>query len=908
MNENDEEILAELLIRWEELFEEGVDLSAIELAVDSPHLIGELERRIEGLKATSWLNEPLAIGNPFSKAQPSLKLTTLSGRYRLDELIAEGGFAQVWKAYDLELHRSVAVKLPKASRIDSTEAFLAEARRVARLNHPGIVTVHDVGIENGKCFIVSEFVQDGSLADYSAKNQITKELAIRWIIEIADALQFAHDKGIIHRDIKPPNILINHHGRALLADFGIAQSATKSGRFAPSIGTLRYMSPEQLDGQEVEPSSDVYSLGVLLYELIAKRSPYSTTEPSLLRREILLGGKKGLDVLPPDLKRICVKAMELEPSKRYQTAASMAEDLRKCDRNINGFIIAGALITLIIATFLAILFYRSTSGENKNQANKGVELFQINHDLEKVFSLDISPDGEKIVTGDVLSGLNIWNGNTGELISTLNGHKNWVRSVAFSPDAQFILSGSGGFIGKDGKPAVGDDNSVRLWDATTGKEIQKYENNKEPILSVQFSPDSNEILSAGDDDNVKLWDRRSGKLIHSMLGHWDDVHSAIFVPNSHFAVSGSEDGPIRLWDLDNGREIRSFIGHSGAVESLACTKDRKILVSAGKDSTIRIWNFDSGKGIRQFNGHLGEVNAIAISEDDHFLVGGGSDGIIRIWDIHSGEQVCVLEGHDRAVLCLVFSKDRQRVVSGGIDGTVRVWGLPKLSSSIPNKSLSINTDNLKSFEDYMKAGKELFQENEFDESVNLFSKAIEIQPMIAEAFFERAKGYFGGSNYKEGMADFKKALEIQPGNADFYMARASALSSISHFEEALADIQKAKLLMPARQKEFDRIKASIYADHAVKLSNGKNYAQAAIEVTKAMELVPGQNEYYHMRGKYFFNNKEYAKAAADFTEAIKIDPTNSQYYEHRAFCMHFLNRMEDKEADFRKVKELEYKP
>ena len=136
MNPNDNDLLAELLIHWEALFEAGTDLSAIELAPDRPDLTAELQRHIAALKATAWLNQPVGRFQAEPTPAPtSLEKTTLIGRYRLDELVAEGGFAQVWRAFDLELHRSVAVNLPKPSRIDSTESFMAEARRVARLKH-----------------------------------------------------------------------------------------------------------------------------------------------------------------------------------------------------------------------------------------------------------------------------------------------------------------------------------------------------------------------------------------------------------------------------------------------------------------------------------------------------------------------------------------------------------------------------------------------------------------------------------------------------------------------------------------------------------------------------------------------------------------------------------------------------
>jgi len=353
------ELLAELLLRWEELLERGRDTPASELAKDHPELIPQLERRIKALKEIAWLDKSLD-DDPHTEdppAKPTPPTRTLANRYRLDELIAEGGFAQVYRAYDTELQRTVAVKIPKPSKLKSKDDFLAEARRIARLKHESIVPVYDVGVEGDTCYIVTEYVESGSLAGKLVAGRLPQQQALRWVSEIADALEYAHINGIIHRDIKPANILIDHHGRAKLADFGIAHSATKTGESVLSLGTLSYMSPEVLQGQPSDHRSDLYSLGVVLYEVITGRIPYSSSEPNVLRKEIVLG--KPFD-WPADfsaeLRLICQKALSKSPHRRQASAAEFAAELRRADGGRKGNLLWPWIAVLLVIPALLTVF------------------------------------------------------------------------------------------------------------------------------------------------------------------------------------------------------------------------------------------------------------------------------------------------------------------------------------------------------------------------------------------------------------------------------------------------------------------------------------------------------------------------------------------------------------------------
>ena len=319
MTDRDRELLAELLLRWEELYEQGQDVPASQLAKDHPELADELARRIRVLKGIAWIDEPLDDDPPSDDPPPDPPPApkTLAGRYRLDELIAEGGFAQVFRAYDTQLQRTVAVKVPKASRLESKEAFQAEARRVAGLKHEGIVPVFDVGFDGDICFIVSEFVEGGSLAERLTRGSLTESEASRLVAEIADALHHAHSNGILHRDLKPANILLDHNGRAKLADFGIAGRSSDNGSSPNAFGTLRYMSPEQLDGGDADARSDIYGVGVVLYETLVGHPPPATPQ-----------GKEWLARIPTSLRPVVGKALDKRPQERHATAGEVARDLR----------------------------------------------------------------------------------------------------------------------------------------------------------------------------------------------------------------------------------------------------------------------------------------------------------------------------------------------------------------------------------------------------------------------------------------------------------------------------------------------------------------------------------------------------------------------------------------------------
>ncbi len=283
--------------------------------------------------------------DPFKTVDPdnapvdrsdTMALPERIGRYRLDRVLGEGGFGLVYLAHDEQLSRPVAIKVPRADRLAHAGAYLTEARTIARLDHPNIVPVYDVGSTAlVPCFIVSKYIEGTDLSARIQQSRMPLREAVELVATVAAVLHHAHSQGLFHRDIKPNNILLDHSGRPFVADFGLAlDEQDVGGKSARVVGTYAYMSPEQARGEayRVDGRSDIFSLGIVMYELLTGRRPFRGDARELLD-QIQTVDVRPLrqidDRIPRELERICLTALAKRPADRYATAGDMADALRE---------------------------------------------------------------------------------------------------------------------------------------------------------------------------------------------------------------------------------------------------------------------------------------------------------------------------------------------------------------------------------------------------------------------------------------------------------------------------------------------------------------------------------------------------------------------------------------------------
>ncbi|MFE3381485.1 WD40 repeat domain-containing serine/threonine protein kinase [Streptomyces anulatus] len=653
----------------------------------------------------------------------------IAGRYRLVEPVGQGGMGRVWRGRDETLHREIAVKeilLPPGLDDRQREQMLArmkrEARTAARLNHPGIITVHDVVEHHGAPVIVMEFITGQSLADQiRQQGRLSPRRVAEIGIAVLEALAVAHEAGIVHRDLKPDNILLTR-GRVVLTDFGIASMAdatTALTNTGTALGTPAYMAPEQLEGGPPMPACDLWSLGATLHTAVAGRAPFTATTLTALYVAILTQDPEPTPhagVLAPALAALLTKDPDqratLGQARQALTAATQTapahtqpEPVRHTPVAPNTRAPAHQLPTLtaqaiapavpgrpadpgsrgsrpesaprslpqrrvlllaglgtLAAAAIPTAFVLADDGAVADMADK-----VLTGHTRTITSVAFSPDGKTLATGSYgEKAVRLWDVATGRNTSTLT---NEITSAAFSPDSKTLATSS-------------TDNTVRLWDVATGRNTRTLTGHTGAVWSVVFSPSGKVLATSGSDDTAdlrdvnytaRLWDAATGRNTRTLTGHTGGVWSVAFSPDGETLATRSDDETVRLWDAATGRDTAILASHTGRVEAMVFSPDSKTLATGTADETVWLWDVTTGRNTHTLAGLATGDASVAFSPDSKTVATRGLVDAFQLWDVATGRTTTTLKGHNNSVASVAFSPDGKTVATGSHDSTVRLW-------------------------------------------------------------------------------------------------------------------------------------------------------------------------------------------------------------------------------------------
>ncbi len=659
------------------------------------------------------------------------------GPYKLIEQVGEGGFGVVFLAEQQQpIRRKVALKVLKPG-MDTRQIvtrFEAERQALALMDHANIARVLDGGeTTSGRPYFVMELVKGIPITQYCDEHQLTPRERLALFLPVCQAVQHAHQKGIIHRDLKPSNVLIAaYDGRPepKVIDFGVAKALgqqlterTLLTGFGGIIGTLEYMSPEQAEfnAHDVDTRADIYSLGVLLYEILTGTTPLTkqrlkeaeVTEALRLIREEeppkpssrLRGSKdslasiSALRKLEPakltkeirgELDWIVMKALEKDRSRRYETADRLARDiesylndepveagppsasyrLRKFARKNRKLLgVAAAFALLMTAGTVASLWQavRATQAEqtaSQERDRAEAETKRSRRNLYDAHMRLAQSAWEEARVKRVLELLELYRPAGGE--EDLRGFE-WHYLHKLTDSALLTFKGHKALVwcvvfSPDGTrlATASEDGTVKVWDTANGREIRPLKGHKSFVASVAFSPDGKQLASASFDRTVLLWDVASGKMIRPFKGHTGAVVSVAFSPDGNQLATGSHDGTVKLWNTSNGQNSRDFKPHRGPVMSVAFSPNGKSIATGGWDKLVKVWDLASGKERLHIEGHTDEVKSVAFSPNGKLLASASLDRTVRIWDVASPQ---------------IWDLVRPRMIHRLIGHTDRVFGL-----------------------------------------------------------------------------------------------------------------------------------------------------------------------------------------------------------------------------------------
>lgn len=685
----------------------------------------------EGSASSIGVTAPFESSRSRSSGQP-VAPGQWFGDYEIQDEIARGGMGVVFRARQVSLNRPVALKMILSSWLASEEdviRFRVEAEAAARLDHPGIVPIHEVGEHDGQHFYSMGLVEGGSLSHLVRTNRPTPGEAAHLVVPIAEAVHYAHSRLIVHRDLKPANVLLDQDGRPKVTDFGLAKLVEHdSGLTATGqvLGTPAYMPPEQASGRpdDVGPPADVYAIGGILYYLLTGQPPIRggnvvETLDFVINREPDSPRLTNPDV-DRDLENICLKCLQKQPADRYPSADALAEDLKRYLRHepvvarpvsstervirwarrnrLVAGLIAGlfaVLVAVSIGSLIAAASFQQIATEKTDLArDKTLLAEEANTERQRaefgLYAARVSLASAALEANDPRQAeeiLNLCVPNEGDNdsrhiewhylhnlchaeIDTWTGHSGSVFAVAWSPDGRLIASSGGGNLYYQSPGESVRPGEIIIRDASSGAIFKTLRGHGHLIKSIDFSPDGNTLVSASHDSTVRLWDVVTGDVKLKWSGTKSPIEHVVFSPTGKW-LTASAANRTHVIDASNGSTAATLEGNSGRL----LNDDRELLL-ARTSSVQRLANWaDAQPEVLINTPHF--VRRLAVHGQSQLVAGrgewvNGMSTTIKLLDGVTGRLRHVLT-HPKGVRSLAFSPDGQTLATGGVDGVIRIW-------------------------------------------------------------------------------------------------------------------------------------------------------------------------------------------------------------------------------------------
>lgn len=650
------------------------------------------------------------------------------GKYEVLAELGRGAMGTVYKARDPVLGRLVALKTMSESLLveeEMRERFLREARSAAQLQHPNIVTIYDFNPHaEGGPFIAMELLDGQSLGQLMDEGRPARlEDKVNLTVQVCRGLDFAHKRGVIHRDIKPGNIQVLADGTAKILDFGIArrEDTTLKTKTGLVMGTPNYMAPEQIVGAPVDHRADMWALGIILYELLSGRRPFdSETVPTLIYR-IVHQSLPPLDPrqlgLPQELVDVVDKALAKDPDARFRDMAEMAGALQRSlgapvsektisdearesgyQRNLH---LAGTLLAQGQPARALEAARRAQALEPSRS-----EIIKLIQEIEA--HLKQSAEAQTmLVSGprEAGAGADVEKWIDEARLALTAGHR--TEALRIVEDVLAVQPSFGPAVELreilDKPAAPGRTRTGQLRTYTQAEmRIRRVSSFQERTTFgerlgaqvIAIAPRERLLAAGGSDGAIRLWDietrskvatLRSG--MHQRAGHEGLVTTLAFSADGAFIASGHLDGAIHVWSLDTGEEIQARLSHEASVRAMQFSPDGRFLASGAMDSTLKLWSMHmvrTGEAHRILTRQPAGVTSLAFAHEGALVATGHANRIVRVHDVSklgSGDGkarlVATLRGHQAAVSCLTVAPDGNLLVTGGQDRTIRLFNLQR---------------------------------------------------------------------------------------------------------------------------------------------------------------------------------------------------------------------------------------